>query len=100
MPWYVIIADDIENSRELRLQTRPAHLERLKTMEESGRILTGGPCPAIDSEDPGEAGFSGSVIIASFDSLEEARGWAEEDPYSKAGVYQKVTVKPFLKVFP
>lgn len=100
MPWYVILADDVENSLALRQQTRPDHLARLKELEDAGRVLLGGPCPAIDSEDPGPAGFSGSLIVAQFESLTEATSWAEQDPYALAGVYRSVMVKPFLKVFP
>ena len=97
---YAIIATDIENSLEKRLSARPAHLERLQQMQKEGRLIIAGPHPSIDSEDPGEAGFSGSLIIAEFESLEEASSWAEADPYKAAGVYAKVTVKPFKKVFP
>lgn len=100
MGWYVIFAEDHEDSLALRRATRPAHLQRMKEMEDAGRILVGGPCPAIDAEDPGEAGFSGSLIVASFDSLEDARAWAESDPYNDAGVYKSINVKPFMKVFP
>lgn len=96
--YYAIISEDIENSLELRMKTRPAHIERLKKLHEQGRVLLVGPHPAIDSEDPGEAGFTGSLIVASFDSLEDAKAWADDDPYLKAGVYQKVVVKPFRKV--
>ena len=96
--YYAIISEDIENSLELRIKTRPAHIERLKKLHEQGRVLLVGPHPAIDSEDPGEAGFTGSLIIAEFDSLKEAKTWADTDPYLDAGVYQKVIVKPFKKV--
>jgi uncharacterized protein YciI len=98
--WYAIIGEDNENSLEKRLAARPAHLERLKQLTEKNRLLVAGPNPAIDSEDPGEAGFTGSVIIAAFDSLDAARQWASEDPYAAAGVYKHVTVKPFKKVLP
>jgi|SRR5690554_635054 len=98
--YYAIIAEDIENSLELRLQARPAHLARLEQLKQEGRLLVAGPHPAIDSEDPGPAGFSGSLVIAQFDSLEAAQQWADEDPYSLAGVYQKVVVKPYKKVLP
>ena len=98
--YYAIIAEDIENSLELRLQARPAHLARLEQLKQEGRLLVAGPHPAIDSEDPGPAGFSGSLVIAQFDSLEAAQQWADEDPYSRAGVYQKVVVKPYKKVLP
>jgi uncharacterized protein YciI len=98
--WYVIYSEDIENSLPLRKQTRAAHLERLQLLSDQGRLLVAGPCPAIDSEDPGEAGFTGSLVIAEFNSLEEAQQWADIDPYALAGVYQKVVVKPYKKVLP
>ena len=98
--WYAIIGEDNANSQEKRLAARPAHLERLKQLTEENRLLVAGPNPAIDSEDPGEAGFTGSIIIAAFDSQEAARQWANEDPYVAAGVYKHVTVKPFKKVLP
>ncbi|GAC20980.1 YciI family protein [Paraglaciecola arctica] len=98
--WYVIYSEDIENSLSLRKQTRAAHLERLQLLSDQGRLLVAGPCPAIDSEDPGEAGFTGSLVIAEFNSLEEAQQWADIDPYALAGVYQKVVVKPYKKVLP
>jgi uncharacterized protein YciI len=97
---YVIIGEDVENSLTQRLAARPAHLERLHALRDAGRLFVAGPNPAIDSNDPGEAGFSGSVIIAEFDSLEAAQAWADADPYRAAGVYQRVTVKPFKKVLP
>ncbi|OQX13057.1 MAG: hypothetical protein BWK73_13285 [Thiothrix lacustris] len=97
---YVIIGDDVEHSLAQRLAARPAHLERLHALREAGHLLLAGPNPAIDSNDPGEAGFSGSVIIAEFDSLDAAQRWAEADPYVAAGVYQRVIVKPFKKVLP
>ena len=97
---YVIIGEDVENSLAARLAARPAHLERLFALRDAGRLLVAGPNPAIDATDPGEAGFSGSVIIAEFDSREAAQTWAEADPYREAGVYQRVTVKPFKKVLP
>lgn len=97
---YVIIGEDVENSLAARLAARPAHLERLFALRDAGRLLVAGPNPAIDATDPGEAGFSGSVIIAEFDSLEAAQTWAEADPYRDADVYQRVTVKPFKKVLP
>ncbi len=97
---YVIIGEDVENSLAQRLAARPAHLERLHALRDAGHLLLAGPNPAIDSNDPGEAGFSGSVIIAEFDSLDAAQRWAETDPYVAAGVYQRVTVKPFKKVLP
>lgn len=97
---YAIISEDVENSLGKRLSVRPKHLHRLQELQEAGRLVTAGPHPAIDSENPGDAGFTGSLIIAEFASLEEARQWAENDPYIEAGVYAKVTVKPFKKVFP
>ncbi|MCK4704319.1 MAG: YciI family protein [Gammaproteobacteria bacterium] len=97
---YAIIAEDVNNSLEKRLAARPAHLERLNTLLDQGRLILAGPHPAIDSEDPGEAGFSGSLVVAEFDDLEAAQSWANDDPYMHAGVYDKVTVKPFKKVFP
>jgi uncharacterized protein YciI len=98
--WYVIYSEDIENSLPLRKQTRAAHLERIQLLVDQGRVLVAGPCPAIDSEDPGEAGFTGSLVIAEFNSLEDAQQWADTDPYALAGVYQKVVVKPYKKVLP
>ena len=97
---YAIIAQDNENSLEQRLAARPAHIERLQQLKDEGRLILAGPHPAIDSEDPGPAGFSGSLIVAVFTSLDDARQWADADPYVAAGVYQSVTVKPFKKVFP
>jgi uncharacterized protein YciI len=97
---YVIFSEDVENSLPLRKQTRTAHLERIQLLVDQGRILVAGPCPAIDSEDPGEAGFTGSVVIAEFASLVEAQAWADSDPYMLAGVYAKVVVKPYKKVLP
>jgi len=97
---YAIIAEDTGVSLALRKKNRPEHLQRLEKLQAEGRLILAGPHPAIDSPDPGEAGFSGSLIVAEFPSLEEARRWAEVDPYHKAGVYARVTVKPFLQVFP
>jgi len=97
---YAIISEDVENSLELRLSVRPAHVERLVSLKESGKLILAGPNPAIDSEDPGTNGFTGSLIVAEFDSLEDAQAWADNDPYIAAGVYKKVTVKPFKKVLP
>ena len=97
--WYVIFSQDVENSLEKRKSVREKHLERLKTLQDEGRLLTAGPMPAVDSNDPGEAGFTGSTVIADFNSLEEAKAWADADPYIEAGVYQNVIVKPFKKVF-
>lgn len=98
--WYAIISEDVDNSLEKRISARPQHVERLKALANAGRLLTAGPHPAIDNEDPGEAGFTGSLIIAEFDSLEDAQAWADVDPYIEAGVYKQVTVKPFKKVLP
>ncbi len=98
--FYSIVGEDVENSLEKRMAVRPAHVERLTTLRDEGRLLIAGPNPAIDSEDPGPAGFSGSLIVAEFDSLEAAQAWADADPYIEAGVYAKVTVKPFKKVLP
>lgn len=97
---YAIISKDVENSLKKRLATRPAHLERLNALQDEGRLILAGPHPAIDSNDPGDAGFSGSLIVAEFEDLEEAQTWANDDPYKEAGVYSDVTVKPFKKVFP
>ncbi|HEY8384951.1 MAG TPA: YciI family protein [Porticoccaceae bacterium] len=98
--WYAIISTDVENSLQQRLGARPAHLARLESLRDEGRLLVAGPHPAIDSEDPGEAGFTGSLIIARFDSLDAAQRWADADPYISAGVYANVVVKPFKKVLP
>ena len=100
MMFYAIIGEDRAGSLDQRMAARPAHVERLKALQEEGRLLLAGPCPAIDSPDPGPAGFSGSLIVAEFASLEAAQAWAGADPYVAAGVYEKVTVKPFKKVFP
>ena len=97
---YAIISQDVENSGELRAANRPAHLARLQLLQDEGRLILAGPHPNIDSEDPGPAGFSGSLVVAEFSSLEQAQAWANEDPYWLNDVYQKVTVKPFKKVFP
>ena len=98
--WYMIYGEDVTNSLALRKQIRPAHLARIQQLVDAGRILVAGPCPAIDSADPGEAGFSGSLIIAEFASLPEAQTWADTDPYRLAGVFKKVVVKPYIKVLP
>lgn len=98
--YYAFICEDVEGSLEARKETRPAHLDRLQQLQNEGRLLIAGPHPNIDSDDPGESGFSGSLIVAEFDSLEQAQTWADEDPYQAAGVYSNVTVKPFKKVFP
>ena len=98
--WYAIIAEDTENSLEKRKAARPAHLQRLQDLQNAGRLLIAGPHPAIDSVDPGPAGFSGSLVVAEFESLNAAQDWANADPYFDAGVYARVTVKPFNKVLP
>lgn len=98
--FYAIIAEDRPNSLQKRLEVRPEHLERIKMLNNSGRLLIAGPHPHIDADDPGEAGFSGSLIVAEFADLEEAKAWADADPFKKAGVYSKITVKPFRKVLP
>ena len=97
---YAIIAQDVENSLQDRLAARPKHIERLSALQNQGRLILAGPHPSIDSEDPGKTGFSGSLIVAEFESLPEAKAWADADPYVAAGVYASVTVKPFKKVFP
>jgi uncharacterized protein len=97
--WYLIYSEDVAASLALRKQARPAHLARLQALQDEGRLLTAGPNPAIDVEDPADAGFSGSTVIAEFNSLADARAWADADPYVAAGVYDKVTIKPFKKVF-
>lgn len=97
---YMIYSTDVENSLEKRLATRPAHLDRLIALKEQNRLFAAGPLPAIDSEDPGEAGFTGSLVIAEFDSLEDAQTWADADPYIAAGVYSHSVVKPYKKVLP
>ena len=98
--WYAIISEDVENSLELRKSVRSAHLERVQGLVAEGRLLVAGPHPALDGIDPGPAGFTGSLIIADFESLHDAEAWANEDPYVQAGVYAKVTVKPFKQVLP
>ncbi len=97
---YAIIAEDSPGSLARRLEARPAHVERLKALNEAGRLVLAGPHPAIDAADPGPAGFSGSLIVAEFATREAAIAWAAEDPYATAGVYARVTVKPFRKTFP
>ncbi|OUR69457.1 hypothetical protein A9Q73_02085 [Bermanella sp. 47_1433_sub80_T6] len=97
---YAIISQDVANSLEKRLAARPAHLERLQQLKQQGRLILAGPHPALDSEDPGEAGFSGSLVVAEFNSLVDAQTWADADPYMDAGVYETVNVKPFKKVLP
>lgn len=97
---YAIISEDCENSLEKRKATRPQHLQRLEALKNEGRLVLAGPHPRIDSDDPGAAGFSGSLVVAQFSSLQEAQAWAEQDPYKLAGVYASVTVKPFKYVLP
>ena len=98
--YYAIISQDVENSLEKRKTVREDHIARLKALQDEGKLLIAGPHPRIDSEDPGPAGFTGSLIVAEFDSLEDAQNWADTDPYIAAGVYEKVIVKPFKKVLP
>ena len=98
--WYAIISEDVENSLPLRASAREAHLARLRELVSEGRVLIAGPHPAIDAEDPGEAGFSGSLVVVDFPSLEAAQAWADADPYVDAGVYARVTVKPYKLVLP
>ena len=98
--YYAIISEDIENSLEKRMPARPDHLARLHQLNDQGRLLLAGPHPAVDSDDPGPAGFSGSLVVAEFENLEAAQQWAEADPYVAAGVYRQVVVKPFKKVLP
>lgn len=97
---YAINAEDNVDTLEQRLAARPAHVERLKKLQEQGRLVIAGPYPAIESDDPGQASFTGSLVVAQFDSLEEAQRWADDDPYIKAGVYKKVSIKPYKKVLP
>jgi len=97
---YVIIAEDKAGTLDQRLAARPAHVERLQALQAEARLILAGPCPAIDSPDPGPAGFSGSLIVAEFASLDAARAWADADPYITAGVYEKVVIKPFKKALP
>lgn len=98
--WYAIVGEDVPDSLEKRLAARPKHLERLQQLQNEGRLLLAGPFPAIDSPDPGPAGFSGSLIVADFASLEAAQDWAAADPYVAAGVYASTRVRPFKKVLP
>ena len=97
---YAIISEDVEDSLEKRIGARPKHLERLNKLKDEGRLVLAGPHPAIDCNDPGEAGFSGSLIVAEFDDLESAQAWADSDPFVAAGVYSSVVVKTFKKVLP
>ncbi|HIF47226.1 YciI family protein [Candidatus Thioglobus sp.] len=97
---YAIISQDVENSLEKRMSVRPAHIERLNILKNEGRLILAGPHPAIDNNDPGEAGFTGSLVVAEFDSLSDAQTWADADPYMASGAYASVIVKPFKKVLP
>ncbi len=97
---YAIMCEDVDNSLPLRQAARPAHLQRIQQLVDDGRLLAAGPHPALDTEDPGSAGFTGSLIIAEFDSLEAARDWADSDPYVAAGVFRQVVVKPYKRVLP
>lgn len=97
---YVIFSEDIKNSLALRVKARTAHIARLQVLDAAGRLFVAGPHPAVDSDPPGEAGYTGSTVIAEFDSLDVAQKWADEDPYVLAGIYAKVIVKPFMKVLP
>ena len=98
--WYAIEGHDAAGSLPARMAARPAHLARLTALRDEGRLLLAGPCPAIDAEDPGPAGFSGSIVIADFESLQAARAWADADPYIEAGVYVRVDVRPFRLALP
>ena len=98
--WYAVISTDVADSLQSRMNAREAHLERLKALMADDRLLLAGPHPAVDAEDPGEAGFSGSLVVVDFPSLQEARQWADDDPYVAAGVYESVVVKPFKHVLP
>ncbi len=97
---YAIVGQDVSDSLDKRLATRPAHLDRLNALQQAGRLLLAGPFPAIDSNDPGAAGFSGSLVVAEFESLTDAQVWADADPYMATGVYDSISVKPFKKVLP
>lgn len=98
--YYLIYSEDVENSLPLRTKVRELHLARLSKLQDEGKLLVAGPCPAIDAENPGDAGFTGSLIIAEFSDLAAAKTWADADPYIDAGVYKSVTVKPYKKVLP
>lgn len=98
--YYAIVSEDVENSLEKRMGARPDHLARLELLKQQGRLLVAGPFPAIDSETPGDAGFTGSLVIAEFENLAAAQTWADADPYVAAGVYKQVMVKPYKKVLP
>ena len=97
---YTIISEDVEDSLEKRMAARPAHIKRLQTLQDEGRLVLAGPHPAIDSDNPGDAGFIGSLVVAEFDNLQAAQLWADSDPYNDSRVYAKMTAKPFKKVFP
>ncbi|MDG2353593.1 MAG: YciI family protein [Gammaproteobacteria bacterium] len=97
---YAVISQDVENSLEKRMAVRPAHIERLNNLKNEGRLILAGPHPATDNNEPGEAGFTGSLVVAEFDSLEDAQAWADADPYMASGAYESVIVKPFKKVLP
>lgn len=96
---YAFITQDVDDSLDKRKSARPQHLARLSSLKDDGRLILAGPHPAIDSEDPGEAGFTGSLVVAEFSCLEDAQSWADEDPYVEAGVYKEVIIKPFKRVF-
>lgn len=98
--WYTIVAEDMPNSLEKRMQARLEHLARLAALQDAGRLMLAGPFPGIDSNDPGPAGFTGSLIVAEFNNLNEAKAWSDADPYVNAGVYNQVIVKPFRKTLP
>jgi hypothetical protein len=100
MVLYAIISEDVEDSLGKRMAVRPTHINRLQELQDAGRLLLAGPHPAIDTDNPGDAGFTGSLVVAEFNDLEAAQQWADTDPYNNAGVYAKITVKPFKKVFP
>ncbi len=97
---YAIISEDVVDSLEKRKLARPAHLERLQALQNTGRLVLAGPHPAIDNDNPGDAGFTGSLVVAEFESLQDAKAWATADPYALAGIYSHVKVKPFKKVLP
>lgn len=98
--WYAVISEDVEDSLDKRKAARADHLDRLTALRDEGRLLVAGPHPAIDSPEPGPAGFTGSLVIVDFETLSEAKAWADDDPYVEAGVYKRVTVKPFNRVLP
>lgn len=98
--YYALMGEDVPNSLDKRLAARPGHLARLQALQDEGRLLIAGPLPAVDAVDPGVAGYTGSLIVAEFESLEAAQEWAEEDPYTAEGVFARMTIKPFRKVFP